>query len=140
MRIVGIDGGTKRVGVALSDELGITAQPVATLARKGDLAFLERLRQTLGEISPDRFVVGLPLRLDGSEGGAARAARRLAALLEEAFGVPVDLWDERLTSIQAERILIDAGVSRKGRRGATDRIAAAILLQSFLDAQSREPL
>jgi putative Holliday junction resolvase len=134
MRVVGLDGGTRRVGVALSDELGLTAQPLATIIHGTDDEIIARLRGALGDARPDLVVVGLPLRLDGTEGGAARAARRLAALVHDRLAVPCELWDERLTSAQAERVLIDAGLSRERRRGPTDRVAAAIMLQSFLDA------
>lgn len=136
MRVVGLDPGTKRVGVALSDELGITAQPLTTLKGAKSESLIDDLRVALGDVCPDSFVVGLPLRLDGSEGGAARKARELARRIEEAFNVPVELWDERLTSVQAERMLIDSGVRRSKRKGLTDRVAAAILLQAFLDARS----
>lgn len=135
MRVVGLDSGAKRVGIALSDELGLTAQPLATIRRGTDEELVAGLRAALGEVRPDLVVVGLPLRLDGTEGGSARAARRLAELVGDRFGVPCELWDERLTSAQAERVLIEAGVRREDRRkGPTDRIAAAIMLQSFLDA------
>jgi putative Holliday junction resolvase len=134
MRIVGIDGGRRRVGVARSDELGIIAQPLATVERTSDRGLLEGLAVALEGEPFERFVVGLPLRLDGTEGGAAREARRLAALLADSFGVPADLWDERLTTAQAERILLDAGLDARRRRGPTDRVAAAIMLQSYLDA------
>ena len=135
MRVLGIDGGSKRVGVALSDDLCLTAQPLATIAAGSDAGIVDRIRDVLGDVAPDLVVVGLPLRLDGSEGGAARAARKMADLLGETLGVPVELWDERLTSVQAERVLIEAGMGRRKRKqGATDRVAAAIMLQSFLDA------
>jgi putative holliday junction resolvase len=139
MRVVGLDGGTKRIGVALSDELGITAQPLTTLQNKKDRDVIDDLRVALGDVQPDAFVIGLPLRLDGSEGGAARKARSLARAVEEAFQVPVELWDERFTSVQAERMLIESGLRRDKRKGVTDRVAAAILLQSYLDANSSRP-
>ncbi len=139
MRILGIDPGSRRIGVALSDELGLTAQPLTTIERGHDHQTLERLDQALGHLRPDRVVVGLPLRLDGTEGGAARRARELARLLETHLGVPAELWDERLTSVQADRILRQGGLDGRARRGATDRVAAAIMLQSYLDARSREP-
>lgn len=134
MRVVGLDVGTKRVGVALSDELGLTAQPLVTLNVGTDAELIESLSIALGDVCPDLIVVGLPLRLDGSEGGSARAARKLAALVGERFDVTTDLWDERFTSVQAERVLKEAGLRRERRRGVTDRVAAAIMLQSYLDA------
>lgn len=134
MRVVGLDVGTKRVGVALSDELGLTAQPKATISRGSDAEFIDALSVALGDVIPDLVVVGLPLRLDGSEGGSARAARVLATLVGEHYEVATDLWDERFTSIQADRVLKEAGLRRERRRGVTDRVAAAIMLQSYLDA------
>ena len=135
MRVLGLDPGSKRIGLALSDELGLTAQPLATVSRGSDRETVERIRVALAGVEVDRLVVGLPLRLDGSEGGAARAARRLGEVVSGALGVEVELWDERLTSVQAERLLVEAGVGRAARRGATDRVAAAILLQCYLDAR-----
>lgn len=135
MRVLGIDPGRRRIGVALSDQLGLTAQPLATIERGSDAETAERLRVALGGAEVGLLVVGLPLRLDGSEGGAAREARRLAALLADDLGVDAELWDERLTTVQAERILEEAGLRRERRRGVTDRVAAAIMLQSFLDAK-----
>ncbi len=138
MRILGIDGGSRRVGVALSDELGLTAQPVTTLSRGSNRELIEALQALIGDEEIELVVVGLPLRLDGSEGGAARKARRLAKVIADELNLPTELWDERFTSVQAERLLIDAGVRRQKRRGPTDRIAAAIMLQSFLDARGSQ--
>jgi putative Holliday junction resolvase len=134
MRVLGIDPGTRRIGVALSDELGLIALPLATLERGSEQETIDRLLAALGGKRPRLAVVGLPLRLDGSEGGAARQARQLAALIEARLDVEIELWDERMTSVQAERLLAEAGLSSKARRGPTDRVAAAIILQSFLDA------
>ncbi len=136
MRVLGLDPGSRRIGVALSDELGVIAQPLATIKRTGDVKTMDSLESALGEVRPELVVVGLPLRLDGSEGGAARKARKFAALVEARFEVPIELWDERMTSVQADRMLMDAGLDARARRGATDRVAAAIMLQSYLDAKS----
>ncbi len=134
MRVLGLDPGSRRIGVALSDELGVIAQPVATIEVAGNKKTMEALEAALGETRPELVVVGLPLRLDGSEGGAARKARQLAALVKDRLGLPVELWDERMTSVQADRLLRDAGLDARARRGTTDRVAAAIMLQSYLDA------
>ena len=135
MRVLGLDPGSRRIGVALSDELGMTAQPLATVDRGSEAETVERIRVALGGAELRLAVVGLPLRLDGSEGGLARAARRLAEVVGAGLGVEVELWDERMTSVQADRLLIEAGLNRAARRGVTDRVAAAIMLQSFLDAK-----
>jgi putative Holliday junction resolvase len=135
-RILALDHGTKRIGVALSDELGWTAQPLETFERRTlerDIAHIRELVQTY---NVERVLLGLPLRLNGEEGPAARSVREFVARLGEALPVPVVTWDERMTTKTAEALLIAADVSRKKRRGVVDRVAAAILLQSYLEAQS----
>ena len=134
---MGLDIGSRRIGVAVSDESGIIAQPLTTLETldNGDFP-LERLRGLVAEREVAGIVVGLPRRLDGSHGPAAVAAEAIGASLQEALPVRVEMWDERLTSVQAERLLIEAGVRRKQRKGATDRIAAALILQGFLEHRS----
>ena len=131
-RILALDYGTKRIGVALSDELGWTAQPLETFERRTldrDVAHVAALvdSHAVGEV-----VLGFPLQLDGREGPAIQAMRNFALHLEQGLSVPLVLWDERLTTKAAEDLLIAADVSRKKRKGAVDRVAAAILLQSYL--------
>jgi len=136
MRSMGLDVGDVRIGIALSDQTGLIAQGHATLERSSwdrDLAYLAEVVET-HEV--ERFVVGNPLNLDGSAGRQAERARDFASRLKEATGLPVVLWDERFTSLSAEKTLIAAGVRRKKRRKAIDRMAAAILLQSYLDSQN----
>lgn len=137
-RILALDYGTKRIGVALSDELGWTAQPLETFERRTldrDIAHIAALVQS-HEVA--RVILGLPLQLDGRQGPAIEAMREFSAKLEAGLPVPLVLWDERLTTKAAEDLLIAADVSRKKRKGAVDRIAAAILLQSYLAAQGSE--
>jgi putative holliday junction resolvase len=131
-RVLALDPGSRRVGVAVSDPLGITAQPYGVLdATAPDLmAQICRLGEELGV---ERIVVGLPLSLAGGEGPAAVAARSFAAQVGAATGLVVVLADERFTSVSAERVLQEAGVPGSRRRGARDRIAAAVLLQAYLD-------
>ena len=136
-RILALDYGTKRIGVALSDELGWTAQPLETFERRTldrDVAHITSLVQThaVGEV-----VLGFPLQLDGREGPAIQAMRNFATHLEQGLSVPLVLWDERLTTKAAEDLLIAADVSRKKRKGAVDRVAAAILLQSYLASREQ---
>jgi putative Holliday junction resolvase len=142
-RILAIDYGTKRIGVALSDELGWTAQPLETLNRRTldrDIAHIASLvrRHEVGQV-----LLGFPIQLDGREGPAIQAMREFQVRLEQGVTVPVILWDERLTTKAAEDLLIAADVSRKKRKGVVDRIAASILLQSYLaslaPATNREP-
>jgi putative Holliday junction resolvase len=97
---------------------------------------LQAVRRVVAEHNVERLVVGLPLRLSGEEGPEAQAARQLAGELEEALGLPVELWDERLTSVQAERVMLESGVHRRQRRREKDRLAAILILQSWLDARS----
>ncbi|GKS64681.1 hypothetical protein YTPLAS72_19850 [Nitrospira sp.] len=135
-RILALDYGTKRIGVALSDELKWTAQPLETFERRAlewDIAHIAGL-VTSHEV--ERVVLGFPLQLDGREGPAVLAMREFAVKLEAGISVPIVLWDERMTTKAAEDLLIAADVSRKKRKGVVDRIAAAILLQSYLEAQS----
>ncbi len=142
-RVLALDYGTKRIGVALSDELGWTAQPLETLNRRTldqDIAHIASLVETYGV---RQVLLGFPLQLDGREGPAIQAMREFHTRLEEGVTVPVILWDERLTTKAAEDLLIAADVSRKKRKGVVDRIAASILLQSYLaslePASKKEP-
>lgn len=135
-RILALDYGTKRIGVALSDELGWTAQPLETFERRTLDRDIAHIAALVGSHSVERVVLGLPLQLDGREGPAVQAMRAFVVKLEAGVPVPVVLWDERMTTKAAEDLLIAADVSRKKRKGAIDRIAAAILLQSYLAAQA----
>lgn len=136
MRSMGLDVGEVRIGIALSDQTGLIAQSHSTLERSGWDRDLARLAEMAEEREVERFVVGNPLNLDGSAGRQAERSREFAGRLKEATGLPVVLWDERFTSLSAEKTLIQAGVRRKKRRGAIDRMAAAIMLQSYLDSRS----
>jgi len=125
-RVLCVDYGTVRIGLAVSDPLGATAQPLDVVSDVESV--VERAR----ELDVAEIVVGLPLRTSGQEGPEAGAAREFAREVEEATGITVHLWDERLSSVQAERVM--GGDARK-RRGSVDKVAAAIVLQSFLDAR-----
>ncbi|MGH7209628.1 MAG: Holliday junction resolvase RuvX [Nitrospiraceae bacterium] len=135
-RILALDPGSKRIGVALSDELGWTAQPLETYERRSVAEDVTHIQQLVQQHDVRRVVMGLPVRMDGRAGPEAESARLFLESLERALDVPVIAWDERLTSKAAEKLLIDADVSRKKRKGAVDRIAAAILLQSYLQSLS----
>jgi putative Holliday junction resolvase len=134
--VLGIDVGTVRVGVAASDPTQMVATPVATLARGGRHRDLwSRLSHEMEQRDAHTVVVGLPRQLDGSEGDAAANTRRFADELHQRTGAQVEFWDERFTTAQAERSLIAAGMRRQQRRAAVDSVAAALLLQSWLDAR-----
>lgn len=131
-RVLALDAGTVRIGVAVSDSLGITAQPHSSLdADSPDL--MADIAQLIESLEVDRVVVGLPLSLDGTEGKSARLARQFAERIGEATGIEVSLIDERFSSVTAERVMIEAGARRSERRAARDRVAAAIFLQTYLD-------
>lgn len=130
-RIMAVDLGAARTGVAVSDELGMLAQPWKTLP--GGEASLEAVAAASGELAPARILVGLPRNMDGTYGPAAEAARDFADRLRARVPCPVDLWDERLTTVAAQRSLRESGRKARDQRGVIDQVAAQILLQSWLD-------
>jgi putative holliday junction resolvase len=135
---MGLDVGTKTVGVAVSDLLGITAQGVTTVRRQNLKRDLKALTDLIAEHEVTRVVVGLPLNMDASEGPRALASRQFGELLEKECGLPIEYWDERLTTVAAERALLEGDVSREKRREVIDQVAASLILQGWLDA--RRPL
>ncbi len=135
-RILALDYGTKRIGVALSDELGWTAQPLETIERRTLVRDIAHIEQLVQGHEVKEVLIGLPLRLDGEEGPAVQAVHEFIAHLGEAVSVPIVTWDERMTTRSAEDLLIAADVSRRKRKGVVDRVAAAILLQSYLESQT----
>jgi putative holliday junction resolvase len=135
MRRMGIDPGLRRVGLALSDDEGIFASPHKTLERTNDRALIELLASEAKAHDVGEIVLGLPLRLNGTEGPEAKRARMLKRELERAAAVPVALWDERLTSAAAERELRGVGMRGARKKAVLDQAAATLLLQSYLDAQ-----
>ena len=135
-RILAIDWGMKNVGLAVSDPLGITAQPLPTLKRTNRRADMGRLGELVEAMQVKRILVGHPLHLKGHAGKRALEAERLAERLRESTGLPVELIDERLTSAEADRLMLDAGLSRTKRREKADQIAAQLILQTYLDRQT----
>jgi putative Holliday junction resolvase len=136
-RTLGIDPGEVRIGLALSDLLGVTAQPAATLGTVGSRKDLNTIADFAREHEVHTVVIGLPLLMSGEEGPAALASREMAQGLERRLpGVRVELWDERLTSVQAERTMVAGDVSRKKRKRKVDSLAAVLILQNWLDAQA----
>ena len=133
MRILAIDPGSKRVGLALSDPTATIAQALATLPAEPAGTLATRIAQVARTNDAARIVVGLPRRLDGSRGPEAKAAQHLADAIRNESGLPVELVDERLTTVAAERSLIEGGVRREKRRLAVDRVAATLMLQAHLD-------
>ncbi len=139
-RILALDPGTKRIGVALSDELGWTAQPLETFERKSLTVDVAHINDLVRRHDVREIVVGMPIQLNGRMGPAAQSAQQFLEALQAAVGIPVVAWDERLTTKAAEQMLIEADVSRKKRKGAVDRVAAALLLKSYLEHLSAAPL
>ena len=132
-RLLGLDIGSKRIGVAISDELGMLASPVAMVLRgRNDRA---EFRALVSEWKPDKLVAGLPTGLSGREGPQAAETRVYADALAAELGLPLDYWDERLSSAVAERSLIESGVRRDKRKEKIDAMAAAVMLQGYLDNQ-----
>jgi putative Holliday junction resolvase len=134
-RILALDLGKRRIGLALSDELGVTAQGLKTLQRtniREDLAYLAKLA---ADHNVTLILMGNPLHMSGNEGRGTQHARDFGTRLEAATSIPVQLWDERLTTVQAQRVLRESGVSIEKRAKAVDRLAAVILLESFLDSR-----
>ena len=135
MRILAIDHGTKRMGIALSDETRTIAQPLEFIPAEPFADFLARLKQLITEKQVDQILIGMPRNMDGSYGPAALKVQEFVAVLKETIAVPIKTWDERLTSAQANRMLIQAEVRRDKRKQRVDAAAAAILLQSYLDSR-----
>jgi putative Holliday junction resolvase len=134
MRILAIDHGTKRMGIAVSDELKMIAQPLEFIPAEPFSGFLDRLKQLVAEKEVELILVGMPRNMDGSYGPAALKVQEFVTALKKAVTAPIKLWDERLTSAQANRFLIEADVSRSQRKDKVDKTAAALLLQSYLDS------
>jgi len=136
-RIMALDVGSQRIGVAVSDPLGITAQGLDTIQRQNKRRDWEALSAVLAKYEVAEIVVGLPLRLTGAEGRQSEKMRQFAANLQERFGLPVHLWDERWTSTEANRLLRQTNLSIEKRGKAVDRMAAILILQSWLEAHAR---
>lgn len=130
-RLIGLDVGGRRVGVAVSDELGLVASPVEAVdLKRGGMA---KLREVIERYDPEAIVVGLPTGLSGREGPQAAAVREFAARLQAIVERPIAFWDERLTTFIAEQALIETGHRRRERKGRVDAVAASLILQSYLE-------
>jgi len=136
-RVLGLDVGSKRIGVAVSDPLGITAQGLETLQRQNKRLDFEKLAQVVRDYEVAEIVVGFPLRMSGAEGIQAEKMHRFADELQERIGLPVHLWDERLTSAEANRLLRETDMSILRRRQVVDQMAAVLILQSWMERQRR---
>lgn len=137
MRILGLDYGEKRIGVAVCDELGLTAQGLPTIIRKNKKHDWEILENLVRQYKVEKIVVGYPVRMDGSEGIQCEKVNRFAFLMEKTFSLPIIKWQETLSTKEAEEILIDSGVRWKKRKKMVDKLAACIILQGYLDSISK---
>ena len=135
MRIAALDVGDARVGIAVSDELGLTVRGLGMIRRVGGQRDLEALRRLLEPCGPERLVVGLPLNMDGTEGPRARKTRAFGERVGAHLGLPVEFWDERLTTVAAEQVLRDAKVNWRRRKGLVDEVAATVILRDYLAAR-----
>ena len=138
MRILALDPGTVRVGVALSDETRTIAMPLEFIAAEPFANFLIRLKELIRDKQVDLILVGIPRNMNGSYGPAAVKTQEFVTVLKQAVTIPIKTWDERLTSVQANRFLIESGMRRDKRKAKVDQTAAAILLQSYLDSFTQE--
>ena len=137
MRVLGIDLGSKRIGIATSDRSGTIATPYTVLLRCGSMGGDHRnIAKMVVEEEAEAVIVGLPLNMDGSEGKAAQAARVEASRMATVVGVPVHVHDERLTTVEADRVLMEQKMNAQARRRVVDKVAAAVMLQSWLDTQA----
>ncbi|MVO99613.1 Holliday junction resolvase RuvX [Paenibacillus lutrae] len=135
MRTMGLDYGDKTIGVAVSDLLGLTAQGVEVIRRTSPVRDFDHLKRLIGEYEVTEIVVGLPKNMNGTIGPRGEICQEFAGQLEEAFALPVRMWDERLTTVSATRTLLEADVSRKKRKQVVDKIAAALILQGYMDSK-----
>ncbi|WLD92190.1 Holliday junction resolvase RuvX [Alkalihalobacillus sp. AL-G] len=139
MRTLGLDVGTKTIGIAVSDGLGWTAQGLETYKRKGNLSDdLSYIRDLVTKNDITKIVVGFPKNMNGTVGPSGEMCQEFAGSIEETLNVPTVLWDERLTTAAAQRMLIEADVSRKKRKGVIDKMAAVLILQGYLDSPANK--
>ena len=136
MRILALDHGTRRIGVAVSDELHIIATPLEDIPAEPMEKVIERLQQLIREKEVEFLLIGMPRNMDGTYGPAAQKVQDFIAALQPDITTPVKLWDERLTSVMANRALLQGNVRRQDRKQKVDKMAAAILLQSYLDSRA----
>ncbi|WP_028596039.1 Holliday junction resolvase RuvX [Paenibacillus assamensis] len=137
MKLIGLDYGDRKIGVAVSDAMGWTAQGLEVIVRRSPEDDLRRLEALVREHGVEEIVLGLPKNMNGTIGPRGEISIAFAETLKQSLGLPVHLWDERLSTVSAERTLLEADVSRKKRRQVVDKIAATIILQNYLDYQSR---
>ncbi|HHV17612.1 MAG TPA: Holliday junction resolvase RuvX [Thermoanaerobacterales bacterium] len=137
MRILGLDVGEKKIGVAISDELGLIAQGIDVIKRSNDGKDMDIICEIVSKYKVRKIVIGLPKNMNGTLGPSSKAVKDYATKLQNTIEIETDFWDERLTTVAAERTLLEADVSRKKRKEVIDKLAAVLILQSYLDFKSR---
>lgn len=137
MRILGLDYGDKTIGVAVSDAMGWTAQGIEVIRRRKPEDDISRLQELIAQYEVKEIVVGLPKNMNGSIGSRGQICIEFAESLHQILGIPVHLWDERLTTVSAQRTLLEADVSRKKRKQVVDKLAAGFILQGYIDSKTR---
>ena len=140
MRILGLDWGESRIGVAVSDLLGLTAQPVCVISEKGAALQIEKIIAKATELGAEKIVIGMPKNMNGSIGERGEKTQEFVSLLTEKTDLPIIYWDERLSSVAAHRTLAEGQISGKKRKGIVDKIAAVFILQGYLDSLGGKPL
>jgi putative holliday junction resolvase len=137
MRIMGFDIGSHTIGVAISDELGITAQGLKTIKRRSMEEDLKEISMIIAEFNIDKIVVGLPINMDGTIGKQAEMVFQWIKTLKEKISLPIETWDERLSTVEASKVLLEADLSRKKRKEVIDKLAAVIILQGYLQQSGK---
>lgn len=137
MKILGLDYGDRRIGVSISDDLGFTAQGLEVIERRKEGMDMRRIAELVQQYNVEEIVVGLPKNMNGTIGPRGELCQAFAEELKTNLQLPVHLWDERLTTVSAQRTLIEADVSRKKRKGVVDKLAAALILQNYMDSKSK---
>ncbi|SHH40190.1 putative holliday junction resolvase [Clostridium collagenovorans DSM 3089] len=133
MRILGLDIGDRTIGVAISDPLGFTAQGITTIRRRNEEKDIEALKEICNEYSVETIVSGLPKNMNGTIGEQGEKVLAFCEVIKENLNLPIEMWDERLTTVAAHRVMLEADLSRKKRKGLVDKIAATYILQGYLD-------
>jgi len=134
MRVLGLDVGSKTIGVAVSDELGWTAQALEVIQRKGMSRDIERIKQVITEYQVGNIIIGLPKNMDGKEGEQAKKVREFLEILQTKVNLPIKTWDERFSTVMAEKTLLEGDLSRAKRKKIIDKVAAQVILQGYLDS------
>lgn len=140
MRIIGLDVGDKTIGVAVSDQLNLVAQGLGVIHRSNDEMDINKLKELIEKYEVDRIVIGLPKNMNGTLGSQSRKVKEFGDIIKQNLKIDIEYWDERLSTVAAEKVLIKGDVSRKKRKEVIDKLAAVIILQGYLDAYSKENL